>query len=436
MSGRAGHPNVLIIVADQLRAPALGCGGDANVKSPHFDRLAAEGVMAANSFSTDPVCTPARAALLTGRYPHTVGMMVNHVRLSEKEVTFAHVLRDRGYATGYIGKWHLDGDGKPGFVPPGPRRQGFDYWAGFNRGHDYWTSTYYRDTDEPIQPGGYEPDYQTDLALEFIRTHHRSPFCLMLSWGPPHTPLNPPDDYRAQYDPARMTLRPNVPHDGAARVRADLTGYYGHISALDTHLGRLLAELDRTGIAGNTLVVLTSDHGDMLGSHGLTGKRWPYEESVRVPLLFRWPGGLPAGRVTEVLASSVDFAPTLLSLSGAAVPSAAQGRDLAPWIRGDDGGGLGPEAVYLEGMLDHPDAVPPERRREAPSEWRAIRTHRHLLAVDLAGRPVYLFDLQADPYQQENLARSPEARHVLDGLLRELHARARSAGDTALRAQA
>ena len=164
-------PNVLIVLADQLRGQALGCAGDPNVRSPSFDRLAAEGVLVERAFTTNPVCTPARAALLTGRYPHTTGLIHNNLRLPEAEVTFAEVLRERGYATGYIGKWHLDGEERPGFVPPGPRRQGFDYWAAFNRGHRHWDSIYYRDTAEPIHEGGYEPDYQTDLALEFIRGH-------------------------------------------------------------------------------------------------------------------------------------------------------------------------------------------------------------------------------------------------------------------------
>ena len=430
-------PNVLIVLADQLRGQALGCAGDPNVRSPSFDRLAAEGVLVERAFTTNPVCTPARAALLTGRYPHTTGLIHNNLRLPEAEVTFAEVLRERGYATGYIGKWHLDGEERPGFVPPGPRRQGFDYWAAFNRGHRYWDSIYYRDTAEPIHQDGYEPDYQTDLALEFIRGHREGPFCLFLSWGPPHTPLDPPEAYRAPYDPGRLELRSNVPPAEAPRAGEELAGYYGHIAALDANLGRLLDELDRLGLAGRTLVVATSDHGDLLGSHGRYRKGSPLEESIRVPLLLRWPGeGRPAGGEHEsppargrpdVLAASVDLAPTVLGLCGAPIPPGVQGRDLSPWLRGFDGpGGAagpadGPQAVYLEGRMGRPD------------EWRAIRTRRHLLATDLDGTATHLFDLEADPYELTNLAGAPAAAAVEAALLRQLQELAGATGDARAR---
>jgi arylsulfatase A-like enzyme len=418
------RPNVLILLPDQLRAQALHCAADPNVQSPHFDRLAAEGVQVRHSLTTNPVCTPARAALLTGRYPHATGLIHNNLRLPEEEITFAEVLRDQGYATGYIGKWHLDGEERPGFVPPGPRRQGFDYWAAFNRGHRYWDSVYFRDTPEPIHQSGYEPDYQTDLALEFVRAHRDRPFCLVLAWGPPHTPLTPPDHDRALYDPQRLELRPNVPPEEAARAREELAGYYGHITALDRNAGRLLDELDRLGLASRTLVVLTSDHGDLLGSHGLYRKGSPLEESARVPLLLRWPDGLPAGYEADVLAASVDLMPTLLALCGAPVPERVQGRDLSTWLRGAGAapGQEAPDAVYLEGRMGRPE------------EWRAIRTRRHLLAVEVrepaAAR--YLFDLEADPYQQRNLAGAPQVAQVEVALMGRLRALARETGDRAL----
>lgn len=422
MAATGAHPNILLILPDQWRGQALACApapaGDPNVRTPHLDRLAAGGTIVAHACTTDPVCTPARASLLTGRYPHTTGVTRNQIRLPPQEITFAEVLRSRGYATGYVGKWHLDGEDTPGFVPPGPRRHGFDYWAAFNRGHRYWGSIYFRDSPEPLHQDAYEPDYQTDLALDFIRAHRAHPFCLVLAWGPPHTPLNPPPQYAALYDAARLQVRPNVPPEEAARARQELVGYYGHCTALDAHVGRLLDELDHVGITGRTLVVFTSDHGDLLGSHGRYRKGSPLEESARVPLLLCWPDGLPAGRRAAAVAASVDLAPTLLSLCGAAAPPAVQGQDLSPVLRGEsqpDG-----TAVYLEGRLGRAD------------EWRAVRTRRHLLAANLDGTTTHLYDLQADPYQLRNLAGTPAAAALesdLRGHLREL---GRSTGDTTI----
>jgi arylsulfatase A-like enzyme len=163
--------------------------------------------------------------MLTCRYPHTTGVINNNIRIPETEVTIAKVLKETGYRTGYIGKWHLDGEDKPGFVPPGARRQGFDYWAGFNRGHRYDDSIYFRDTESPIHEKRYEPDYQTDLALDFIRTNNEHPFCLFLSWGPPHTPLIPPEPYGGMYRQEDVILRPNVPDKVKEQAADEIARY-------------------------------------------------------------------------------------------------------------------------------------------------------------------------------------------------------------------
>ncbi|MGH2370964.1 MAG: sulfatase-like hydrolase/transferase, partial [Chloroflexota bacterium] len=233
----------------------------------------------------------------------------------------------------------------------------------------------------------------------------------------PHTPLNPPEAYRARYDPARLALRPNVPPQDEAQAREELAGYYGHISALDVHLGRLLDDLERLGMAARTLVVFTSDHGDLLGSHGLYRKGSPLEESSRVPLLLRWPDGLPAGSRPDVLAASVDIAPTLLSLCGAPVPPGVQGHDLSPWLRAEGGEPGGPDAVYLEGRMG------------TPAEWRAVRTRRHMLATDARGEPAYLFDLDTDPYQMTNLAGATAGAAAQATLLQQLQELAAATGD-------
>ena len=231
-------PNLLFVFVDQWRAQALGHMGDPNVKTPNLDGLASEGVVFANAYSTNPVCSPCRSSIITGRWPHTNGVIQNGVLLPDEEVSIAEVLHDRGYQTGYIGKWHLDGRGKgvpgqkghsaPGnYVPLGWRRQGFEFWAGFNRGHYYWDSHYWLDPPEAVDmTGTYEPDYQTDIAVEFIQQNRQGPFYLFVSWGPPHTPLKPPKEYAALYDAEEIELRPNVPPEEYERARAQTAAYY------------------------------------------------------------------------------------------------------------------------------------------------------------------------------------------------------------------
>ena len=237
-------PNLLFVLADQWRAQALPAAGDTDLRAPNLHRLATEGVHFRRAYASYPLCTPARASFLTGRFPHAARTVRNSVRLPLGEPSIAAQLKAAGYATGYIGKWHLDGEERPGFVPPGERRRGFDYWAAFNRGHAYFDSTYFRDSPEPIRPGGFEPDYQTSLAIDFIRANRSRPFFLFLSWGPPHTPRTPPPAFARMYDPRQFRLRENVPAEYEETARRGLAGYYGLCSALDANLGRLLKALD------------------------------------------------------------------------------------------------------------------------------------------------------------------------------------------------
>ncbi|MBA2277648.1 MAG: sulfatase, partial [Chloroflexia bacterium] len=293
----ADRPNLLILYPDQWRADALGCAGDPVVQTPYLDRLAAEGARFTHAFVANPVCTPSRGSFMTGRYPHTTGVTHNQAPLPDEEVCFAECLAAEGYHTGYIGKWHLDGAARPGFVPP-ERRHGWQYWAAFNRGHRYVDGVYFRDDpDELLTAPGFEPDHQTDLAIDFLEAsaNRDEPFCLLLAWGPPHTPLDPPVRHRATYDPQRIPLPASVPAPVADLARRERAAYYGLISALDDNVGRLLGTLDRLGLTGNTIVLFTSDHGDLIGEHGLFRKTVPYDEATRVPCIVRWPAHVPAG---------------------------------------------------------------------------------------------------------------------------------------------
>ena len=376
-----------------------------------MDRMAGEGVTFDLAVANIPVCTPWRAAFLTGQYPLTTGMFMNDVRLPVDRPTLGTVLHAAGYDTAYIGKWHLDGPSRSGYTPPGPRRQGFDFWAVGNCTHDYMNSLYYRDSEDPLYWPGYDAEAQTSLALDYIRTRKRDrPFALALSWGPPHNPYDAvPGRYLDRYPPDEIEVRPNCPEPS----RTDLSGYYAHITALDDQLARIGHALDEQGLTENTIFVYTSDHGDMLGSHGRQRKQHPWDESIRVPFVMRCPVQAHAGLRIDTPLNVVDIMPTLLGLAGVPVPVTCEGRDHAPAVRGEDFAGN--EAAYIMSI------APFSEYRGQP--WRGIRTRSHTYVRNLDG-PWLLFDNGEDPFQMRNLVGCAEhgalQRRLDDRLAQEM----------------
>lgn len=419
----AQWPNLLFVFADQMRGMAMGCAGNDEVRTPNMDRLALEGTRFTHAFANCPVCTPSRAMLFSGCYPLTTGVIANDLPLPEDIPTVGAAFQAAGYRTGYIGKWHLDGVPRDKWTPPGPRRHGFDDWAVFNCSHNYFRpDKYFRDTPEPIMVEGYEPEVQTDLALEFLTKPDSRPFCLFLSWGPPHDPYPMvPDRYKAQYDPERLTLRPNVQPLRPASVRLGrnleprqtLADYYAAITALDEQLGRLLAALQTAGLANNTIVVFTSDHGDQLWSQGTMKKQQPYAESISIPLLVRWPGHIPAGRVSDALLSIVDYAPTLLALAGLPPLATAQGESRSDLFLGRQTQGA--DSVLLMDVVQTDES----HSQQVP-EWRGLRTRRFTYACRQDGTDWLLFDNAADLYQLENHVDAPAWEPVRQELKAEL----------------
>jgi arylsulfatase A-like enzyme len=190
------RPSVLLILPDQMRGQALGCMGDPDVRTPNLDKMAAQGLLFRNTFANTPVCCPARAVILTGKYAHKNGMIANDLRLRESETTIAEILRVQEYRTGFIGKWHLDGGRRlPGFVPPGPRRQGFQFWAANECEHRHFRPSYFRDDDRPIVDSRFETEVWTDLAIEFLHQVREKPFFLVVAMGPPHDPYGAPERF-------------------------------------------------------------------------------------------------------------------------------------------------------------------------------------------------------------------------------------------------
>lgn len=418
-------PNVVLVLADQWRAQATGYAGDTNVQTPCLDRLQREAVWFDHAISTVPVCCPARATILTGQRALTHGVFLNDVPLPSDAVTLAEVLQAAGYDTGYIGKWHLDGHGRSNFIPR-ERRQGFDYWKTLECTHNYNHSFYYADGPEKLQWEGYDAIAQTADAQHYLRTraHANRPFFLYLAWGPPHDPYQTaPQAYRDRYRADALRLRPNVPAEFQPKAREMLAGYYAHCTALDDCLGQLCRTLKETGLDDNTILVFASDHGDMLGSHSARNKQQPYDESIRVPLLIRWPAGL--GTQSRKLSSLVrldDLMPTLLGLCHLPIPKSVEGLDYSAHLRG------GPAPSDDEVLISCPAPFGQWTRKQGGREYRGIRTARYTYVRDLSG-PWLLFDNQTDPYQLDNLVGRSEHAALQDDLDARLRRKLRDAHD-------
>jgi arylsulfatase A-like enzyme len=409
------RPNLVYVFADQWRAQALRYAGDPNVRTPHLDKLASESMVFTHAVSCCPVCSPHRGCLMTGQYPHTHGIFVNDVPLNVRGTSVAQAFDAAGYATGYIGKWHLDGHGRTNFIPR-ERRLGFEFWRVLECTHDYNRSYYYGDENAKLLWDGYDAIAQTREAQQYIEQHSGSgPFALFLSWGPPHNPYETaPAECKALYNPKTLKLRENVPADHEAQARRDHAGYYAHCSALDACVGDLMATIRRCGIENDTIFVFTSDHGDMLESQGEHRKQRPWDESIRVPMLIHAPRVLGMkGRTTDLLINSPDIMPTMLGLCGVDVPGSVQGTDYSRELR--NGRTPKTEAALIACYSPFGEWT----RAQGGREYRGIRTHRYLYVKSLEG-PWLLYDNETDPYQLRNLVNEKTSGSVLrhlDGVL-------------------
>lgn len=417
----ARRPNVLFVFSDQHRACSMP-GQDYNdAAAPALAGLAGQGVTFTHCISNYPVCSPYRGILLTGRWPYQTGVIDNSHALRRSEYSLGEAFRDAGYRTGYVGKWHLDARGAEGHAlkPEGESRHGFEEWrAWYNTNPHYSRShTYDPLTGRQQVPSGYNATRMTDDAIGFIERNRERPWMLVLSLNPPHPPFNdaPPELVR-NYPQGDLQLRPNTVervtrgiNERGRSVRSDLAGYNAHIEGVDREIARLLQCLDENGLADDTVVVYTSDHGEMLGAQNRTGKRLPHDESCRVPFVVRAPGA-PAGSASDVLLGAIDIYPTLCGMAGIPVPSSCEGRDLSAAMRGEPIDG--PEHQFLmhiqkshaSGGVNHTSPL-----------FRGIRTPRYTYACGEIGRWC-LYDNQEDPYQQRNLADDPARAQLMSDL--------------------
>jgi arylsulfatase A-like enzyme len=378
--GSAGPPNVLFVFSDMQRAYSMGCYGDANARTPVLDAFARQGARLDAAMSNTPVCCPYRACLMSGQYAHRHGVMSNGVTFRPTVKCIAETFRDAGYETGYSGKWHIS-----------PPKDAVDPTYGFPaRGTEF---------------GFYRTDRQsanvTDVALKFIAEKSKGPkpWMLFVSWILPHAPYKAPEGYVEHF--SRIAIPPNVP-DGLAAETAKqcLPDYYGMIESLDDEFKRILEALDQAGVADDTIVVYSSDHGDMIGCQGLKAKRWPYEESARIPFLIRYPRAIKPGTIIVDPFGSPDVYPTLAGLAGLKAPAGVDGADFSPLLRGET---VKPPRDYV--YLAMPYAYVPW------PGWRALRTRQYMYAR-IKDKPWFLFDLKNDPWEKNNLVDDP-SRKVL-----------------------
>lgn len=395
------RPNLIFIMPDQWRGQALGCLGDPNARTPNLDKLAAGGLLMRNVIANTPVCCPARSVILTGRYTHANGMTANDLRLRLSEPSYAEVMRQAGYKTGFIGKWHIDGGVRmPGYVPP-ERRRGFTWWAANQCNHNHFKSLYFRgDSSEAIAMTKFEVEGWMDLGVEFLReaAREKSPFFLTVQMGPPHDPYKAPGEYSTKYDAARLKLRDNYREAERVPGRGSIAEYYAMIESIDDQMGRLMKTLEDLSLLDNTIVFFSSDHGDMLGSQGERLKRKPWEESISVPGIWWNPKLIGRGRTSDAIFSHVDFAPTFLGLCGLKAPASMQGVDHTRVITGKRMQLRDAALLQIFG---------PFAGDGTKAGWRGVRTATHTYAR-YEKEPWMLHDNQRDPFQMKNLAGSRE----------------------------
>ncbi len=415
-------PNILFVFSDQQRWCDLGFRNP-DIITPRLDQFAREGTSVSNFYSNCPVCVPARGTLLTGLYPKKHGAITNDFRVYNETRSIANVLNENGYDTAYIGKWHLGGVPRDQFITE-EKRLGFKYWRGCNCNHHYLKS-YYDDNDNVRHAEeGYEPRIQTRLALEYLDSTERGkPFALYLSFGTPHDPYEfVPQETRELYNPENFTLRKNVSFPALrsqtikfdeTNMRSQIQGYFAHITELDNAMGALLDKLDEIGEAENTIVIYTSDHGNMLGSHGYTDKQLPYEESSRIPFIARYGKKLKGEKGS--ISSLVDLTPTILSLAGIDITNEKfDGKDRSAMLLGEeDGGG----AYCVEYIPCHQATL------RGSGEWRLLRYGDYKIVrgpyknSDENEWETELYDLKNDPYELNNVAKDEKYKNILDDMI-------------------
>lgn len=455
------NPNLLIIHTDEHNFRTLGCyreilnedqafmwGKDTYVKTPNIDALAKQGALCTSFYAASPVCTPSRASLISGLYPIATGSHKNDLPLKDDIVTFAEILKNEGYSTSYVGKWHLDGEAKPGFEPA--RKFGFDdnrYM--FNRGHykilredengphavdiNNDKKKSYSNNINSATEKSFTTDFLTDRTLEILERDKDKPFCLMLSIPDPHGP----NKVRAPYDEMYTHMRFEQPHSMTAALKQapkwngkikkqvsklnqkSMAQYFGMVKCIDDNVGRILKFLKDEGLDKNTIVVFTSDHGDLMGEHARHNKGLPYEASACIPFIIKYPGKVKPGKIIKTAYSTVDFAPTILKMM--------EVEEELPEFHGQD---VSEDFLNAQSHKDNDRII---YITNAASRWVAAVNDRYKLILSPTDSP-WLFDLGKDPDELINFFNDPAYKEVADRFVKELTKQMIQFGEPALEA--
>lgn len=424
------RPNIILMFADDQAKESMGYTGNKVIQTPNMDRLAGEGVFFENAFITTPICCSSRASILTGQHMrrHGIEDFFAPLSLEALDQIYPVLLRQSGYRTAYLGKYAVGWDREnPEYRPLSLPEDRFDFWYGFPQ-----SINFQQGSGDTIR---YLTDVMTEEAIEFMKSNPKDqPFCITLAYKEPHGPLNYSDpDFPNYYEdvdipiPGTLTQEAynNMPEfvrnslNGSGAVprfvedpdayQASMRQLYHYISKMDQSVGTIIDALHAMGLADNTVIIYSSDHGSFLGAHGLSGKWLMYEESIRVPLIV-WDGRLPEnkrGKRHEGMALGIDWAPTMLDYAGVQIPESMQGKSLRPLVEGTAKELR--EDAYFEHTYVHHDNIRSSEAVRSP-EWKYIRYFRQ--------DPVYeeLFNLKKDPGELKNLANDPALKKTLEGL--------------------
>jgi N-acetylglucosamine-6-sulfatase len=445
-----GRPDIILILADDHRFDAAGFMGHPYLETPHLDRLSRGGVVFENAFVTTSLCSPSRASILTGLYAHRHGVIDNYAPVPPGLETFPVALRESGYRTAFVGKWHMGDTDAP--------QPGFDYWLSFRGQGSYWADGHgtqrvvpqtsndgYNINGRRVPQRGYITDELTDYALAWLSRRDggggagadsdaSAPRFLYLSHKAIHSDFVPADRHRGRYDgktiplpatfadtganyddkPMWLKNQRNSRHGvddafnlGAFDIQAYHRRYCETLLAVDDSLGRILAHLEETGRLDSTLVIYMGDNGYQFGEHGLIDKRTAYEASMRIPLIAHWPARLPAGGRVKGMVANIDIAPSVLSAASVDPPAAIDGRDFLPLALGRST--VGREALLYEYFWEWNYPYTPTMHAIRTDRFKYIRYHG---LWDLNE----LYDLAGDPGEARNLAVLPEHRETVRAL--------------------
>lgn len=452
-------PNLIFVMADQWRKQALGYRNEDPVLTPNLDKFASWAFSFDNAVSCNPVSTPNRACLFTGKYPTNNGVFANSISLDPNEdSSLGKICKAAGYRTGYVGKWHLNGENDA--VADSTRRQGFDFWVQSLEHAPFSQSYYIADTNKNVkvyQKGEWAPTYETEVGIDFIEKNKNEAFCLVISYNPPHTsgglgfedrylPGNiekdgnhkagygygGPKEYETLYKGknfAKDSIRKNIKtiRGSSDECYNAIPGYFGAISAIDNDFGNLMSYLKKNNLLENTIIVFTSDHGESMGSQGLMAKDTWFEESVGVPCIIGWKGKTDHQRNKEVF-NAIDLMPSLLGMMQLPIPASTDGHDFSNLIFGKKN--KAPEYAFL--TFDFGDV----KELKIPRYWRAIYSKRYTYVIcglnkyrGFTKNGLVLYDREKDPFQMHPIYRGMGYDKVIEKLHAELAANLKKTND-------